>query len=370
MRMRVLVLLLCLALVAACGGSGAASTTSTAAEGGATTTSSADTTTSAGTEETTTTEATTTTVAEEMSLALVQGETGGMSFSRLPAAATRDRLNEAGWEIETVNFSAVDLTVEAVSSGTVDIGRFQVLDALRAIQAGGNLKIIAADRPDEFVVITPIDVTDCADTADDRVATHSESSTYTFLHYYWMETICGLDLSATERLIIAGGENRIIALMNDQIDSTNVQMADFINLEAQAPGEFHILANFSQEIPGLVGGVIAANTDWLAANRAMAVDYLAEALRDLHDANVDGTAIRAAAEEYQSEADAAAFDTVRQVYLDDLGGFPECGIFDAEVGQTLIGLFEGLDMIDAGLTADTVFDLSVLDDARAAVDHC
>lgn len=368
MRMRVLVLLVCLALVAACGGSGAGSTTSTPPDDGG-----GQTTATSGADTTTTNEAaeaTTTTAAAEMNLALVQGETGGMSFSRLPAAATRDRLNEAGWEIETVNFSAVDLTVEAVSSGTIDIGRFQVLDALRAIQAGGNLRIIAADRPDEFVVVTPADVTDCADLADDRVATHSESSTYTFLHYYWMETICGVDLSAVERLIIAGGENRIIALMNDQIDSTNVQMADFINLEAQAPGEFHILANFSQEIPGLVGGVIAVNTDWLAANRAVAVEYLAEALRDLHDANVDGAAIRAAAEEYQSEADAAAFDTVRQVYLDDLGGFPDCGIFDPEVGQSLLTLFEDFEMINPGLTSDGVFDFSVLDEARAAVDHC
>lgn len=300
---------------------------------------------------------------------IVTGETGGVSFSRLPAAVTRDRLNEEGWEIETVNFSAQDLILEAVSSGTVDIARFQVLDGLRAKLAGANITFLASDRPDEFVAIAPAG-TNCADHAGDRLASHSESSTYTFVYYHWLENNCGVDPDSVDRLFISGGENRIVALMNGEIDGTNVQLADFINLENLQPGKFEIQANFGQEIEGLVGGVLVANTTWLENNRALAVEYVAEVLKDLHDANADGTALRAAAETHQSDDDVAVFDTVREAYMERLGGVPECGLLTQDVVTSVITLFEDLDIIEPGLNADELFDASVLEEAQALVDHC
>jgi len=366
MRIRIIITVACISLLAAsCAGTSEDTTT---VAGPATTVE--DTSTTMGETATTAGETTTTTEAggEPESKRVIIAETSGISFSRLPSYVNRDRLNEEGWEVDTVQFSAEDLQVEAVSSGTTNFARVQALDAIRILQVGGNIVSIAAERPDEFVAISRADVADCSELDGATIAIQSEGSTYTSIYRYWLETNCGV--TNVEQLVISGGENRVLALLNGEIDATNVQMADFINLNRQAPGEFQIQANFGREIPGLVGGMLVANKTWLQENRTLAVEYLTELMKDLHDANVDGSAIREAAQTYQSEADAAAFDEVYEVYIEDLGGWPECGAVDPEVTADLIGLFEQLDLIDPGLQPDEVVDFSVLEEARAAVDFC
>lgn len=295
-------------------------------------------------------------------------ESGGVSFSRLPAFVTRDRLNAEGWDIDHVAFAGEDLEVEAVSSGQAHLGRLQALDALRIIELGGDIVNLGADRPDEFVAIGRADIEDCSGLAGQRLAIQSEGSTYTTIFDYWLRENCGVE--AFERLVISGGENRVIALLNGEIDGTNVQMADFVTLDQQAPGEFQIFANFAQEIEGLVGGMVLANRTWLEENRELATQYMAELFRDLHEANTDPSALREAAEAHMNEADVESFDAVYEVYQEQLGGWPECGLLDEPTVESVIGLFEELGMIDPGLTPEQVVDFAVLEDARAATDTC
>jgi ABC-type metal ion transport system substrate-binding protein len=91
------------------------------------------------------------------------GETSGISFSRLPSRVTDDRLRGKGWKIETVGLKGVDLIAEAVSSGTVQLARFQILDAFRAIEKGGKLTVLLEDRPDEFIMIARKGIAKCSD---------------------------------------------------------------------------------------------------------------------------------------------------------------------------------------------------------------
>src|SRR5207244_6901611 len=77
------------------------------------------------------------------------GETSGVSFSRLPSRVTDDRLRAKGWKIETIGLKGIDLIAEAVSSGTVQMARYHILDVLRGIDKGGRLTLVLADRPRE-----------------------------------------------------------------------------------------------------------------------------------------------------------------------------------------------------------------------------
>lgn len=43
------------------------------------------------------------------------------------------------WKIETVGSKGIDLIAEAVSSGSVQMARFQILDVLRAIDKGARI---------------------------------------------------------------------------------------------------------------------------------------------------------------------------------------------------------------------------------------
>lgn len=292
------------------------------------------------------------------------GETSGMSFSRLPSRVTDDRLKAKGWKIETVGLKGTDLIVEAVSSGTVQLARFQILDVFRAIEKGGRLTLILEDRPDEFVLIARKDITKCSDLNGKRYAVHGTGSPYAITSEKWMTDKCGAKPS---RLVIPGGENRIIALMNGQIDATFVQLSDWITLNSGRPGEFPILMKFSEELPGLIGGVLAANRPWLEKNGDIATAYAAEVLLDNRKIAADPKPLEEAAKKYQSKDEVKIFPQTYKAYQKDLGGFRQNGGLSAERLKNAIDLFTGLELVKPGLTAERVANLNILEGALKTI---
>jgi ABC-type nitrate/sulfonate/bicarbonate transport system substrate-binding protein len=293
-------------------------------------------------------------------LNLTIGETSGMSFSRLPSRVTDDRLRAKGWKIETVGLKGTDLIAEAASSGTVQMARFQILDVLRAIEKGGRLTLVLEDRPDEFVLIARKDIIKCSDLNGKRYAVHGTGSPYAITSEKWMTNKCG---AKPTRLVIPGGENRIVALMNGQIDATFVQLSDWINLNVERPGEFPILMKFSEELSGLLGGVLVANKPWLEKNPEIATAYAAEVLLDNRRIASDPKPLEEAAKRYQSKDEVNIFPQTYNVYLKDLGGFRQNGGLTAERLKGAIDLFTGLNLVKPGLTVERTADLSILEGA-------
>ncbi len=287
-------------------------------------------------------------------------ETAHVSFSRLPAQVTRDRLNTKGWKIEVVKLRGTDLLVEAVSSGVVQFARFQILNALRSVQKGAKLSLLVEDRPGEFVMIARKEISQCDGLNGKRFAAHSRRSPYTVMSLKWMKDTCG---AKPNMLFISGGENRVIALMNGQIDSTMVQLSDWINLNQQRPGEFPILMKFSEELPGLLGGVLVANRTWLAKNKDVATAYVAEILSTARGIASDSKPLEEAARKYQSKTEVKAFPLTYKTYKKDLGGFPQNGGLTSARIQASIDLFTELKLIKPGLTVDKVSNLNILEGA-------
>lgn len=287
-------------------------------------------------------------------------ETSGDSFSRLPARVTETRLNGEGWKIETVRLKGTDLIVEAVSGGIVQLARSQILDVLRAVQKGAKISLILEERPGEFILIARKGIMKCNDLNGKIYAIHSTSSPYAVTSAKWMADRCG---AKTKNIVIAGGENRIAALMNGQIDATFVQLSDWINLNTQRPGEFPIVMKFSEELEGLMGGVMYANIPWLEKQRDLATTYLAEVLLDIRKVATDSKLLEQAAKKYQTEEEFKSFSETYGAYMRDLGGFPQNGGLTRERVRSSIDLFTGLDLIKPGLTVEQVTNLTVLDGA-------
>lgn len=287
-------------------------------------------------------------------------ETSGDSFSRLPARVTETRLNGEGWKIETVRLKGTDLIVEAVSSGIVQLARSQILDVLRAVQKGAKISLILEERPGEFILIARKGITKCSDLNGKTYAIHSTSSPYAVTSAKWMADQCG---AKTKNLVIAGGENRVVALMNGQIDATFVQLSDWINLNHQRPGEFPIVMKFSEELEGLMGGVIYTHIPWLEKQRELAATYLAEVLLDIRKVATDPKPLEEVAKRYQTEEEFKTFPQTYEAYMRDLGGLPQNGGLTRERVRSSIDLFTGLNLIKPGLTVEQVANLSILDGA-------
>jgi hypothetical protein len=288
------------------------------------------------------------------------GETSGMSFSRLPSRVTDDRLRAKGWKIETVGLKGIDLIAEAASSGTVQLARFQILDALRAIGKGGQLTLILEDRPDEFVMIGRKGITKCSDLNGKRYGVQNIGAPYALLSEKWMREKCG---AKPTLLVISGGENRIVALMNGQLDATSVQLSDWITLNSERPNEFPIMMKFSEELPGLLAGVLVANKPWLEKNTEVAIAYAAEVLLDNRRITSDPKPLEAAARKYQTNDEVKIFPQTYQTYQRDLGGFRQNGGLTAERLKSGIELYTGLGLLTPGLTVERVSNLTILDGA-------
>jgi len=292
------------------------------------------------------------------------GETSGVSFSRLPSRVTDDRLRAKGWKIETVGLKGIDLIAEAVSSGTVQMARFQILDVFRAIDKGGRLTLVLEDRPDEFIMIARKGITKCSDLNGKRYGVQNVGAPYALLSDKWMKDKCGAKATP---LVISGGENRIVALMNGQLDATSVQLSDWITLNTERPNEFPILMKFAEEMPGLLAGVLVANKPWLEKNADVATAYAAEVLLDNRKVASDPKPLEAAAKKYQTGDEVKIFPQTYKAYQSDLGGFRQNGGLTAERIKSGIDLYTGLGLLNPGLTVERVSTLTVLDGALKIV---
>lgn len=202
------------------------------------------------------------------------GHPSSISLYDMPAVMTRERLNSNGWNVQSVEFTRTDLNVQALAQGTIQIANSQVMDPIRANQKGAKLVFLMENNGGEFVLVGKNEIKDCKDTDGKRFAIHGEAATTSLAAKLWLLNDCKVKPNI---MVIPGGENRIVALQNNQIDATLVQLGDWLNLDAKAPGKYHIIK--SGNLFNISGSSFWANVDWLRKNEDVAVAYLAELLR-------------------------------------------------------------------------------------------
>jgi ABC-type nitrate/sulfonate/bicarbonate transport system substrate-binding protein len=198
-------------------------------------------------------------------LELKLGHPSSISLYDIPAILTHERLNSHGWNLKSVEFTRTDLNVQALAQGTIQVANSQVMDPVRAIQKGAKLFFLMENNGGEFLMIAKKEIKDCKEIEGKRFAIHGEAATTSLAVKLWLLNECKIN---PKIVVIPGGENRIVALQNNQIDATLVQLGDWFNLDSQAPGRFHIS-----------GAGFWANGEWLRKNEEVATAYIAELLK-------------------------------------------------------------------------------------------
>ena len=202
------------------------------------------------------------------------GHPSSISLYDLPAVLTHERLNRNGWNTSSVEFTRTDLNVQALAQGTIQFANSQVMDPVRATQKGAKLSFIMENNGGEFVMVAKNDIKDCKEIEGKRFAIHGEASTTSLAVKLWLLNDCKVK---PNMIVIPGGENRIVALQNNQIDATLVQLGDWLNLDAKAPGRFRIIR--TGNLFNISGASFWANMDWLRKNEEVATAYIAETLK-------------------------------------------------------------------------------------------
>jgi ABC-type nitrate/sulfonate/bicarbonate transport system substrate-binding protein len=202
------------------------------------------------------------------------GHPSSISLYDMPAVLTNERLNRNGWNASSVEFTRTDLNVQALAQGTIQIANSQVMDPIRATQKGAKLAFLMENNSGEFLMIAKNEIKDCKEIDGKRFAIHGEAATTSLAVKLWLLNDCKVKPNI---MVIPGGENRIVALQNNQIDATLVQLGDWLNLDAKAPGRYRVIR--TGNLFNISGASFWTNTDWLRKNEEVATAYIAELLK-------------------------------------------------------------------------------------------
>jgi ABC-type nitrate/sulfonate/bicarbonate transport system substrate-binding protein len=201
-----------------------------------------------------------------------------LSFSLTPALVAFELLEqETGIKVEVTHFDGEDLATAALLSNNADFAVIGQQAVMAVNKGGGDLRLIFTGQGNEWILVVPKDITTTAQLDGLRLGRSGSSSNTQAL------------LTASEQeygytpvyVDISGSENRVVAILADQIDAAHITYTDFEALERQAPGEYHILIKYAEEFPGIYNGDnMGGKASVLEANRPqieLAVKYLRDA---------------------------------------------------------------------------------------------
>ena len=284
------------------------------------------------------------------------GHPSAIGVYDVPTELTHERLNKQGWKVESVTFSQTALNIQALSQGTVNLSIALSIDPLRAIEKGGKIKWMMENTPGEFVMIAKKEIAKCENLTGSRFAIHGETSGTSVAGKRWVLDVCK---ASPNIMVLPGGENRIIALRNGQIDATLVQLSDWLNLDAQAPGKFHVIVSGGPF--NISGSGLWTGNDWLEKNREVAVAYVAETLKTFRMINANPKLLEKATLAYvpdtRPEALPATVKTYRQI-----GAWPQNG-GDASMLEDAIRFFTEQGELKPGLDSKQIVNTAILQNA-------
>lgn len=283
------------------------------------------------------------TLIPEGDLSFNLGTSSALEFFNLPGAITAERVNEAGWQVEIVQHAQTQLNTQSLAQGHVQWSVTRHVEPLRVFAEGQeNIRYIYENSGLDYGIVIPSDLS-CEDMDGKRFGIHGEASTASLLAVNYLENECGAELDI---LVIPGGENRIVALQNGELDGTSVAFTDYLLLDRELPGEYQLLD--TGQTFAVAGAGWWGNFDWVEANHDVGVAWVAENLkthrmiRDDPDLYLDAYERLIGTDTY-----AGMEETIFELFL-EYGTWPVNG-GDATAMEASIPVYAGFGELDPAL---------------------
>lgn len=255
------------------------------------------------------------------------------SISSAPFMAALDALNQQGYKIDTPIIESSELVTQGVASGQFAFGSGANNAAMAAIEKGADMRLIVSRVKNEWSVYALKDIKDCAGLNGRKLAIHSEGAVSTAMLKNWIATKC--PSAKPNYVVIAGSDNRLAAMLANQIEASPVELGDAVTLDVKASDRYHQISNFGADLPDLQTTSIYVNTKWAAANPGSVV-ALVKAVLEQHK-KVDGNAayLKEISQKFvPNTLNKDTVDAATKKYV-DLKMFPtDGGITDANLAYT------------------------------------
>ncbi len=284
-------------------------------------------------------------------------------MEHVPALLAGERLHAKGIELVPVFFAQEVLSVESVLRGDTDMGTGASPGTLNAMQRGAALKFFLTESRNPWTLAARKEVARCEDLSGKRLALHSQGGISSALVQHWLKQHC--PGAAPAVLIIPGSERRAAALLANQIDLTPLELPDAIQVDRARPGQFHLLADFSKELPWLLGSIFYTTPRTLSTRREVLKAYARELIQVNRLAARDPDLIAAVAPKYMYKVqDQSILPFLARAHV-EANVWPTDGGFSPQtVARTMQFLVEA-DAIKPGLRAENVGDYSIVGEVLA-----
>ncbi len=284
------------------------------------------------------------------------GFSSALDMGDLPSVMAQALLADSGITVEPLFFSSVELETVALAQGDVDIANGSNRTQWTAVAEGAQTLTIMEQVGNVWLLIAEAEIETCEALDGRAFALTSTGSLTSALTDAYLQSTC--PEVEPELVFISGSENRAAALLSGDIAATPLELADWLRIESQAPGRFHVLANFAEVVPDVVVTGVHVNRDFAAQHPDRVRAYL-RALLTIHRqlaAEPQGLA-QAAVEhlslsEEQAQRNAAAYLALD--LWDSNGGMERDAI------QKSLDFFIGIESVPEGLGPDDVADFSFL----------
>jgi ABC-type nitrate/sulfonate/bicarbonate transport system substrate-binding protein len=241
------------------------------------------------------------------------GTSSSISFPDVPTQAALDALREEqNIDVEHVEFESGDQTIRAVVAGQVDVGTV-FPSGIMAAAAEGDVKLFFNTKANEWSLACRSDITSPTELTGKKIGRHSPNDLTAAL---LGNTIQKYDVQP-ELLTIPGSENRVVALLEGQIDCSPIDIAGLFVLEDERPGGFKPILRYADDLPGLIYTQhVVANTNAIDADKEtweLLVLYLMKSFRQ---ASEDADYLAGIADKYLPDEDPELHKKIAQSYVD------------------------------------------------------
>ncbi|MHB0858220.1 MAG: ABC transporter substrate-binding protein [Anaerolineae bacterium] len=286
-----------------------------------------------------------------------------VDFEHLPSLMVVERLRAQGYEVVTTFYAQSEMAAEALARGDEDLLCGPSRTYWAAAAKGADMPMIVEMTANAWSLYSTSEIRSCADLQGRRLAVHSEGGLATALVNDYVRRNC----PGTEPLvlILPGSATRAAALMAREIDATPLELADAVQLTRQAPEEFHVLADFAQDLPDLVTKAVHVNGMFAKAYPEVVTAFVKELVTVHRELADDPEQVLPAARTHLklSEGDLQA---VLAAYV-RIGAWDVNGGLTSEAVGYSLSFFQTTGSLDTGLDEAHAADLHYLDEALAAL---
>ncbi len=274
----------------------------------------------------------------------------------VPMLMALDALKEQGYNVEITYLSDSALIASALADGDADIGLLNNQTMWTAIEKGADVRTVAQSVGSTNIMAAPASVETCDQLDGQSIALANLNGLNPALFYSYMEQTC--PEAEPQYIALPDSGGRAAALLAGELGASTMPGEEFIKIDQQAPGQFHVLMSIAEEFPEVQVEGLHVRREWAEANPVLVQDFLRELL--LANREVAETPQRLVDEAVaRLELDEASAQAIADSHLSQKIWDPNGGLTEDNVQQTLDFVI-GIELLPDTLEADAVADLSYL----------